>query len=237
MRLLLVDDDPGLRELLRTTFEIFDLELDEADSAAMAARRISACKPDVIVLDVLMPGIDGLEYTRALRSDPQTRDIPIVLLTGSDLTELERLARRRAGQEAVQPARAAVGRRAPRRWNERRAASVAAQRGLGGAAAPVRERPPPPPRDRAPAARAAATPRTTTPSPRSPARSSRRTRARAPIRSACSSTRWSSPACARPSCSTIRASSTASCCTTSARSGFPTACSRSPRRCRSPSGA
>ena len=34
MRLLLVDDDPGLRELLRTTFEIFDLELDEADSAA-----------------------------------------------------------------------------------------------------------------------------------------------------------------------------------------------------------
>jgi response regulator RpfG family c-di-GMP phosphodiesterase len=89
MRLLLVDDDPGLRELLRTTFEIFDLELDEADSAAMAARRISACKPDVIVLDVLMPGIDGLEYTRALRSAPQTRDIPIVLLTGSDLSDLQ----------------------------------------------------------------------------------------------------------------------------------------------------
>ncbi|HEX7310686.1 MAG TPA: HD domain-containing phosphohydrolase [Gaiellaceae bacterium] len=88
MRLLLVDDDPGLRELLRTTFEIFDLELDEADSAAMAARRISACKPDVIVLDVLMPGIDGLEYARALRSAPQTRDIPIVLLTGSELGDL-----------------------------------------------------------------------------------------------------------------------------------------------------
>jgi response regulator RpfG family c-di-GMP phosphodiesterase len=89
MRLLLVDDDPGLRELLRTTFEIFDLELDEADSAAMAARRISACKPDVIVLDVLMPGIDGLEYTRALRSAPLTRDIPLVLLTGSDLSDLQ----------------------------------------------------------------------------------------------------------------------------------------------------
>jgi ribonuclease P protein subunit RPR2 len=88
MRLLLVDDDPGLRALLRTTFEIFDLELDEADSAAMAARRISACKPDVIVLDVLMPGIDGLEYCAALRRDPQTRDIPVVLLTGSDLSEL-----------------------------------------------------------------------------------------------------------------------------------------------------
>ena len=88
MRLLLVDDDPGLRALLRTTFEIFDLELDEADSAAMAARCISACRPDVIVLDVLMPGIDGLEYCRTLRSDPQTRNIPVVLLTGSDVSEL-----------------------------------------------------------------------------------------------------------------------------------------------------
>ena len=88
MRLLLVDDDPGLRALLRTTFEIFDLELDEADSAAMAARRISACRPDVIVLDVLMPGIDGLEYCRALRGDPQTKNIPVVLLTGSDVSEL-----------------------------------------------------------------------------------------------------------------------------------------------------
>jgi response regulator RpfG family c-di-GMP phosphodiesterase len=88
MRLLLVDDDPGLRALLRTTFEIFDLELDEADSAAMAARRIAACRPDVIVLDVLMPGIDGVEYCGALRRDPQTKDIPVVLLTGSDLSEL-----------------------------------------------------------------------------------------------------------------------------------------------------
>jgi response regulator RpfG family c-di-GMP phosphodiesterase len=88
MRLLLVDDDPGLRALLRTTFEIFDLELDEADSAAMAARRISACKPDVIVLDVLMPGLDGREYCGMLKRDPQTKGIPVVLLTGSDLTEL-----------------------------------------------------------------------------------------------------------------------------------------------------
>jgi ribonuclease P protein subunit RPR2 len=86
--LLLVDDDPGLRALLRTTFEIFDLELDEADSAAMAARRISARKPDVIVLDVLMPGIDGLAYCRALKTDAQTREIPVVLLTGTEVSQL-----------------------------------------------------------------------------------------------------------------------------------------------------
>jgi len=88
MRLLSVVDVPVLKKLLRTTFEILYLELDEADSAAMAARRISARKPDVIVLDVLMPGIDGLEYCAKLKRDPQTRDIPVVLLTGSERTDL-----------------------------------------------------------------------------------------------------------------------------------------------------
>jgi cyclic di-GMP phosphodiesterase len=93
---LLVDDDAGLRALLRATFETFDLELDEADGSAMAARRIAAYKPDVIVLDVLMPGIDGIEYCRSLKADPQTRDIPVVLLTGSDVTQL-----RNCGADAV----------------------------------------------------------------------------------------------------------------------------------------
>jgi response regulator RpfG family c-di-GMP phosphodiesterase len=93
---LLVDDDAGLRALLRTTFETFDLELDEADSSAMAARRISARKPDAIVLDVLMPGIDGVEYCKRLKADAQTHDIPVVLLTGSDVTQI-----RNSGADAV----------------------------------------------------------------------------------------------------------------------------------------
>jgi response regulator RpfG family c-di-GMP phosphodiesterase len=84
VRLLLVDDDAAFRALLRTTFEVFDLELDEADSASMAARRISAYPPDAIVLDVMMPGIDGVEYCKQLKRDPATGDIPVVLLTGSD---------------------------------------------------------------------------------------------------------------------------------------------------------
>ena len=84
MRLLLVDDDAGLRALLRTTFEVVDVELDEADNAASAAASISARKPDAILLDIGMPGMDGLAYCRKLKADPETRGIPVVLLTGSD---------------------------------------------------------------------------------------------------------------------------------------------------------
>ncbi len=84
LRLLLVDDDAGLRTLLRTTFEVFDIEVDEAESARAAEASIQAQTPDVIVLDVRMPGMNGLEFCRKLKSDPATRDIRIVILSGSD---------------------------------------------------------------------------------------------------------------------------------------------------------
>ena len=84
MRILLVDDDPGLRTLLRTTFEVADVDVTEAESADVARRRIRASKPDVIVLDVNMPVTSGLDLCAELKADPGTRDIPIILLTGSD---------------------------------------------------------------------------------------------------------------------------------------------------------
>jgi putative nucleotidyltransferase with HDIG domain len=82
MRLLLVDDDAGFRELLKTTFEDVDVDVDEAASAAEAERRIGHARPDVIVLDVGMPGMDGLAFCRELKSGSETRGIRIVLLTG-----------------------------------------------------------------------------------------------------------------------------------------------------------
>ena len=83
MRILLVDDDPALRTLLRTTFEVADVDVSEADGAAAARRRIRAARPDVIVLDVHMPGTSGLELCEELKADPATSSIPVILLTGS----------------------------------------------------------------------------------------------------------------------------------------------------------
>jgi ribonuclease P protein subunit RPR2 len=82
--LLLVDDDPGFRALVRTTCEVFDFEVDEAESADAAVERIALRRPDVLVLDVSMPGRSGLELARALKDDPATQEIGIVLLSGSE---------------------------------------------------------------------------------------------------------------------------------------------------------
>ena len=84
MRLLLVDDDPALRALLRTTFEAVAIELEEAHSAEAALAAVHASPPDAIVLDVWMPGMTGLELCRKLKADPETSGIGIVLLTGSE---------------------------------------------------------------------------------------------------------------------------------------------------------
>jgi response regulator RpfG family c-di-GMP phosphodiesterase len=84
LRILLVDDDPALRALLKTTFEVADVDVVEAESAEVARRKIRAARPDVIVLDVNMPGTTGLELCAELKGAPATREIPIVLLTGAD---------------------------------------------------------------------------------------------------------------------------------------------------------
>src|SRR4051794_6862355 len=98
LHLLLVDDDAGLRALLRTTFEVFDVDLREAHDAREAAAAIDQRHPDAIVLDVGLPGVDGLTFCARLKSDAETRDIPIVLLTGT--MDVERAAAE-AGADAL----------------------------------------------------------------------------------------------------------------------------------------
>ena len=97
-RVLFVDDDPNLLTLLRTTFELVDIEIAEATTATDALAAIAAMPPDVVVLDVGLPDIDGLSLCRRLKDDPVTDWIGVVLLTGADAVEEPA---RRAGADAL----------------------------------------------------------------------------------------------------------------------------------------
>jgi len=99
VRILLVDDEPALRELLRVTFEGAHVQVDEAGSALEAEGRIKKRRPDVIVLDLRMPGMSGSELCVRLKGAERTKKIPIVLLTGADDEEMRRA--KRCGAEAL----------------------------------------------------------------------------------------------------------------------------------------
>ncbi len=94
-RILIVDDDRVVRETLRDSVEHLGFETREAASAEEALERIGAEPPDLILLDVRMPGITGIELCRRLKQERSTRLIPVVLLTAQG--ELET---RVAGLEA-----------------------------------------------------------------------------------------------------------------------------------------
>jgi response regulator RpfG family c-di-GMP phosphodiesterase len=83
VRLLIVDDDTAFRALLRTTFELVDVEVDEAGTAEDALESVGRRPPDAIVLDIRLPGMSGGELCRRLKSDETTAGVAVVLLSGS----------------------------------------------------------------------------------------------------------------------------------------------------------
>lgn len=80
-RILVVDDEPDIRMFLSLTLETSDYDVVTAEDGLQAAQLARRILPDLIILDVMMPGMDGISVLRSLRGDPATSDIPIVLLT------------------------------------------------------------------------------------------------------------------------------------------------------------
>ncbi len=80
-RILLVDDDPAILRLLDVNFRMegFDVETTSHGEEALASAARDT--PDVVVLDLMMPGMDGQEILRRLREHPATSDVPVVFLT------------------------------------------------------------------------------------------------------------------------------------------------------------
>lgn len=80
-RILIVDDEPDIRTFLSMTLEATDYLVTVAEDGLQASQMARHLRPDVIILDVMMPGMDGISVLRGLRADAETADIPVVLLT------------------------------------------------------------------------------------------------------------------------------------------------------------
>lgn len=81
MRILAVDDNPEVREFLVTRLSGPEVEVIPAEDGPSALRLAFEKPPDLILLDVMMPGITGFEVCQQLRNDPRTRSVPIIILT------------------------------------------------------------------------------------------------------------------------------------------------------------
>jgi DNA-binding response OmpR family regulator len=79
--ILIADDDPVIQKLLAVNFEMEGYRVVTASDGAEALERIGSDHPDLAVLDVMMPRVDGLDVVRAVRADPTTRTMPIILLS------------------------------------------------------------------------------------------------------------------------------------------------------------
>ena len=80
-RVLIVDDNPTNLKLVAYLVKANGYEVDTAADAEAAVAAIQANRPRVILMDLQLPGIDGLELTRRLKADPATRDITIIAVT------------------------------------------------------------------------------------------------------------------------------------------------------------
>ena len=132
-RVLVVDDEPGILELLSVTLRFAGFEVTTATNGADALNRLRDAAPDLVVLDVMMPGLDGFEVARALRS--QGDRVPVLFLTARDATE-DRVQGLTIGgddyvtkpfslEEVVARIRAVLRRTAPPVGEERPAAQLA----------------------------------------------------------------------------------------------------------------
>lgn len=98
-KILIVDDEPGIRELVEMTLGLDEYEILKAENGQKAIEIAKAEKPDLTIMDVIMPGdIDGLQATRILKSDPETRKGAIIILSAKG-EESEREQGRDAGAD------------------------------------------------------------------------------------------------------------------------------------------
>jgi CheY-like chemotaxis protein len=82
-RILIVDDEPDIRFVMRLIFEGAGYKVTEARHGAIGLKSVKGRQPDLVITDVMMPTMDGLEFIERLRSNPKTATIPILVVSGN----------------------------------------------------------------------------------------------------------------------------------------------------------
>jgi two-component system alkaline phosphatase synthesis response regulator PhoP/two-component system response regulator VicR len=81
--ILAVDDEPNIRRLLEVNLQRAGYQVTTASDGQDALEKFSRARPDLVLLDVMMPRIDGFEVLRRLKADPGTAAVPILMLTAN----------------------------------------------------------------------------------------------------------------------------------------------------------
>ena len=97
-KILVVDDEPDLVELVKDVLERNNYLVISARNADLAIKKVREAKPDLIILDLNLPGIGGIEVCRILKRDKKTSSIPIIMLTVKS-TEIDKIAGLEAGAD------------------------------------------------------------------------------------------------------------------------------------------
>jgi len=98
LHVLVVDDEDAIVEMIRYVLEQADMQASTAANAYEALLCINDNRPDIVLLDWMMPGVSGIELTRRLRKDSATEDIPIIMLTAR-VTEDDKVSGLEAGAD------------------------------------------------------------------------------------------------------------------------------------------
>ncbi len=98
---LIVEDDAPIARLLREILVMESLEVAEVDDGALAASAVRALRPDVVLLDIGLPNVHGLDVLDELKRDPQTAHVPVAVVTAWWSADLSGRARAMGAQSVI----------------------------------------------------------------------------------------------------------------------------------------